>query len=133
MSIVFIYLTTRSDAITSQAAAIANFGVATFSVSLSLNVLLTVMIIVRLILHSRNLKNAMGATSRATRLYRAIVTMLIESCALYAITFLLFIATWRTGGPVLYIFDPILTETQVSVFFPSRFLDVFAAVRSSLT
>ena len=53
-----------------------------FSISLSLNVLLTLMIVIRLILHTRNIRAAMGIAGSG-RLSKAIVTMLIESCALY--------------------------------------------------
>ena len=48
------------------------------------------MIVVRLILHRRNIQNAMGGSVGAGRLYGAIITILVESSALYAVSFLLF-------------------------------------------
>ena len=85
------------------------------SISLSLNVLLTLMIIVRLVLHSRNVRNAIGAHAGATGLYTAVVTMLIESYALYAIAYLLYIALATTSSPFLYVLNPIIAATQVCV------------------
>lgn len=90
-----------------------SFGVPYYSISLSLNVILTLMIVGRLILHSKNFQNAMGPTAKTGGLYKAIVTILIESCALYAITYLLFMAPWAAGSSVGNAFFPILVEVQV--------------------
>jgi hypothetical protein len=88
-------------------------GIPYFSVSISLNVLLTLIIVTRLILHSRSVGSALGPLVRPSRLYNAIVTILIESSALYALFSLLFIATWATKTRAIGLFLPILAETQV--------------------
>jgi len=88
-----------------------SFGIPYYSISLSLNVILTLMIVGRLVLHSKNF--AMGTTAKTGGLYKAIVTMLIESCALYAITYLLFMAPWAAGSSVGNCFFPVLAEVQV--------------------
>lgn len=90
-----------------------NLGLAYFSISVSLNAILTLMIVTRLILHSRKVRNAMGTRARTTRLYKTIVTMLIESSALYAASFLLYIGPWGANSNIANIFFPILAETQV--------------------
>ena len=90
-----------------------NLGLSYFSISVSLNVILTLMIVTRLTLHSRNLRNAMGPAARATRLYKTIVTMLIESSALYAASFLLYIGPWGADSNISDIFFPLLAGTQV--------------------
>jgi len=92
-----------------------NFGLPYFTISVGLNVILTLMISARLILHSRNIRGAMGSTTGASSLYRAIVTMLIESSALYAITSLLFIGPYAANNYASDIFLPILAEVQVSI------------------
>ena len=51
------------------------------SVSVSLNILLTLMIVIRLILHTRNVRTAMGM-SGIGGLYKTIIVMLIESCVI---------------------------------------------------
>jgi hypothetical protein len=89
-------------------------GISYFSISLSLNVLLTLMIVTRLILHSRNIRKAMGARDRPVGSYLGtIVTILVESSSLYAISFVLFIGPWRANNSIQYVFFPILAEVQV--------------------
>ena len=92
-----------------------SFSIPYFSISLSLNVLLTVMIIIRLILHTRNTRTALGMTGIGG-FSKAIITMLIESCALFAVSSLLVIATLGSGSVLWNLFTPILTETQVRDF-----------------
>lgn len=75
------------------------------------------MIIVRLILHNKNIQNAMGAPAATSRLYKTIVTMLVESFTLYAVTLLLYIALDATNNPALLVFAPVVTGTQVRDVF----------------
>ena len=90
-------------------------GLAYFSISLSLNILLTLMIVVRLVLHSRNTRTALGGTGIGG-LCKAIVTMLVGSCALYAVTSLLVLGPWSAQNSIIETFSPILAETQVCAF-----------------
>jgi len=112
MGITFIYQTSQPNSSVWNSVAI-DFGLPYFSISIGLNTLLTLLIVVRLTMHSRNVRTAMGAPSGATGLYRAIITMLIESSALYAVNSLLFIGPWGAGSHAADIFLPILAETQV--------------------
>ena len=91
------------------------FGLPYFSIALSLNVLLTLMIVVRLILHTGNIRTSMG-NSGTNGLYRVIVTMLVESSVIYAVTSLLFLVPWTAGNPTANIFLPILGHAQVRSF-----------------
>lgn len=84
------------------------FGFPYILISISLNILLTLMIVVRLVLHSRNIRAATGAPSRFSGLYKTIVTMLVECSALYTVISLLVIGTDTAN-----IFLPILAEAQV--------------------
>jgi hypothetical protein len=88
-------------------------GVSYYTISFSLNVLLTVMIVARLVLHRRNARNSAGSHARASGLYDAIIAMLIESSALYAVTFLSYIVPWSFKLGSEFIFFPILAGTQV--------------------
>lgn len=92
---------------------VLHFGLPYLSISISLNVLLTLMIVVRLVLHSRSIRAAMGTSSGIGSLYRATVAMLIESSALYAVSSLLVIGLWVARGGAAEIFLPILCEAQV--------------------
>ena len=74
------------------------------------------MIIVRLVLHSRNIRNAVGASSGPSGLYTAVVVMLVESSALYTFAFLLYLVPTAALSTVAYIFAD-LGEIQVRVIF----------------
>ena len=108
MGILFIY---QNTVLTSS---IQWSAVPYFSISLSLNVLLTLMIVIRLILHTRNTRTALGITGIGG-LCKAVIAMLIESCALYAVSSLLVIGPWSTENPVTNAFFPILSQIQVRV------------------
>ena len=86
-------------------------------VSLTVRGILTLMIIVRLTLHIRNIRNAIGASSGLGGLYTAVITMLVESFALSAVGYILFIASFSTTTFVAAIFSAPLGEIQVSVVF----------------
>lgn len=94
----------------STALALTNFGTPLYSVSLALNILLTFIIVTQLLLHGRRVRNAAG---EAGGLYDTIVTMLVESCALYAVSFLLYFGPWADGSSVASLFFPALEGMQV--------------------
>ena len=98
------------------------FGLPYFSIALSLNVLLTLMIIIRLVLHSRDIRTSMGK-SGINGLYKVIVTMFVESSALYAVSSLLVLGPSSAGNSAADIFIPILAETQVRAFLRPRPFD----------
>jgi hypothetical protein len=100
-----------------------NFGIPYFSASLSLNILLTLMIVIRLILRGRRVRDTMGPLVRLNKFYKAIVTILVESCALYAVSSILNIGPWCTNNPVQFAFFPILVQTQVRATHLLRFPD----------
>ena len=89
------------------------------SVSVLVNVLLTLMIVIRLVLHDRNVRAAIGSPTGMSRLYKTIVTMLIESSALYAVISLLLIGLWAARSTASGIFLPLISPIQVSFVFPT--------------
>ena len=98
-----------------------SFNYLCYPISLSLTLLLTLMIIVRLVLHSRNMRDAMGSGVNGSKLYKAIATMIVESYALYAVSFIVVIALMDAKSYMELIFDPILAGAQVRFFL--RFHD----------
>lgn len=82
-------------------------------ISLSLTIILTLMIITRLVLHSRKLQHATGSWASADGPYKAIVTILVESYALYAVTFIVSLGLEWAANPFQYTFFPIVAGTQV--------------------
>ena len=96
---------------------LTEFGTSYFSVSFSLNILLTLMIITRLVLHRRNFQNGLGTKDRGGGLHTALITIFIESYALYAITFLLYIPSWATTSWIAAILSKFVGPAQVRAAF----------------
>jgi hypothetical protein len=117
MGIMLIYETMQPAYITDQDPTGNNVTISYYSISVSLNVLLTLMIVIRLVLHSRNIRNGTGATAGASGVYKAVVTTLVESSALYTAAFLLFIGPWAANSYLALVFSPILGGIQVRTVF----------------
>ena len=96
-------------------AVVYKFKVSYLAISLSLNTFLTLMIVIRLILHTRRIRGSIGINGIGG-FCRATVTMLIESSALYAVSSLLVLGPWGVGNGASDIFIPILYEIQVRAF-----------------
>lgn len=126
----FIYFQATRPFSTIENFAGPNFGAPFYTISFALNILLTLMIVTRIMLHSRNIRKVTGTVGG---LYKAIVTMLVESAALYTVAFVLFIGSWSVNSPVQLIFFPILAEIQVIAPFLiiSRVADRRASTRES--
>ena len=103
------------------------------SVSVSLNVLLTLMIVTRLILHGRNVRAATGSPTGIGGLYKAVATMLIESSALYSMNSLLLIGLWATESEAAGAFLPIIAEVQVREFPRPRSANTLSNMTMDLT
>ena len=55
----------------------------------------------------------MGSLAGVGGLYKTIITVLVESSAIYAVSSILFVGPWGAKSHVGDIFLPILAETQV--------------------
>ena len=75
------------------------------------------MIITRLVLHNKNIRSALGAQDGISGLYKTIIAMLVESCALYAVSFLLLVGPWASQSIVQLITFQALPEVQVRTVF----------------
>ena len=97
-----------------------NYEIPYFSISFALNILLTLMIVIRLFLLHRRIRNAINAPVRVHGLYRVIVTSLIESCALYSVTLVLTIGLWAARSPIWAVFSSVIPLIQVCnrLYFP---------------
>ena len=76
------------------------------------------MIATRLMMHRRDIRNSVGP-SVPTGLYKVVVVILVESCALYTVSFLLFVGLWVAKNPTATVFFSIVIQTQVRVFLYS--------------
>ena len=107
----------------SAIATIVDIDTAYYSISLSLNVLLTLMIVIRLAMHVRNIRKATGASNSSSGLHTAaaaVATMLVESCAIYAVALLAYVVSSNFQAWVVALFSPVVGSIQVrAVFVPS--------------
>ena len=89
------------------------------SISLSLNVLLTLVVVVRITPHARNARDAVELTVIGG-LCKVVAIMLIEFCALYTVSLLSVIGTEAAGNPTVNFFMSIFPQTQVRAFRNER-------------
>lgn len=111
MGVAFLYLLSQPDSIAQNS--LSRFGTPFLSISLALNLLLTLMIVVRLVWHNRNIRKATEISSGIGGMCKAIATILIESYALYAISAILYIRPYGSPTVIQFLFWPIIAETQV--------------------
>lgn len=88
-----------------------SFALPFFAISLSLNILLTLMIVLRLAAYRQKGRNIFGQAYGQH--YGSISTMFIESAALYTICSILLLATYATGHPINQIWLGISPAVQV--------------------
>ena len=112
MGIVLVYQSISQPSVPIWRTSVINIGV-TYSVSVSLDVLLTIMIIARLLLLNKEIRKAMNAPLKSSGMYRAVIMVIGKSSALYVVTFLLFIGMWAVDNPSEYFFFPVLAQAQV--------------------
>ena len=93
-----------------------NFVLLYFSISSPLIIILTLTIVIRLVLHARNIHADMGVPAGISRSYEVTADILIESSALHAVSSLLVLGLWLAASNAVEIFLPILAETQVRAF-----------------
>ena len=117
MGILFIYESMQPVYITEGDYIGVNVTISYYSISLSLNVLLTLMIVIRLALYSRNIRNAMGTAAGVGGVYKAVVVTLVESSALYAVAYLVYIGPWAANSYLGLVFSPVLGGVQVRAIF----------------
>lgn len=97
-----------------------------FSVSLAINIVVTLLVAIRLLLYRRTMVQLLGpghGTECTT-----IVAMLVESAAVYATFSLLFLIPFALDNPVSYTFLQVLGEAQASRSIAARLIPSFDVV-----
>ncbi|PFH45791.1 hypothetical protein AMATHDRAFT_71080 [Amanita thiersii Skay4041] len=85
-------------------------GTSYYVVSLTINILVTIMITIRLILYRRKILDALP--SEHAKHYVSLATIIIESAALYTVFAIIFIATYAANHPVNQIFLSVASTSQ---------------------
>ncbi|KZP13543.1 hypothetical protein FIBSPDRAFT_753223 [Athelia psychrophila] len=86
------------------------FGIAYWTLSISLNIIITVLIVARLILRRKRMRSALG--DEHGHMYTSISAMLIESAALYSVWGLVFLITYAKNSAFNNILLPALGQVQ---------------------
>ncbi|KAJ6584721.1 hypothetical protein B0H19DRAFT_1015368 [Mycena capillaripes] len=97
MGIMFGIQTARAGLFTTVT---ASFAVPYFTISLSLNIILTLLIVGKIAYHQRSMTAILGPGHRSSGLYAMVTSMFIESAALYAIDSILLLVTFGLGHPI---------------------------------
>lgn len=87
-----------------------NFATPYWSLSIALNIILTMMIVGRILWVKRSIRQALG--DQHTRTYTSIAAMLIESAAMYSATALVYIICYALNSPAQELFLALLGEFQ---------------------
>ncbi|KAF7966356.1 hypothetical protein HWV62_38957 [Athelia sp. TMB] len=90
-----------------------DWGMAYFTIMISLNVFLTTLISLRILYHRRQVIKACPGAEEHAAPYTSIVALLVESSALLAVFGLLFLGPYAKGSHISNIFLPILTQVQI--------------------
>ncbi|TFK35070.1 hypothetical protein BDQ12DRAFT_688752 [Crucibulum laeve] len=109
MSVSLMVAMSRPEASFWSLAAV-NFGIAYWSLSIALNVLLTLLIAGRLLMFRRKITSVLGAEHSKT--YTSVMSMIVESASLYSIWGLVFIISYARGSPFQNIVLPPLGQVQ---------------------
>ncbi|KAG6902743.1 hypothetical protein C0995_012407 [Termitomyces sp. Mi166 len=76
------------------------FGTSYYVISLSVNIVITILITIRLLLYRRRMLNTLPDAVEQASDYVSLATIMIESAALYSVLSLIFIITYAIGNPL---------------------------------
>lgn len=85
------------------------FGIAFYSLSVGLNVIVTLLISGRLLYHQHNIRRISASCSQE---YTSLIAIIVESGALYAVAGLVYIPLWAVNSPIQYPFSPLLAASS---------------------
>ncbi|KAK7001625.1 hypothetical protein R3P38DRAFT_2730453 [Favolaschia claudopus] len=89
-----------------------SFALPYFVLSVSMTVIATTMMIGRLLVARTKLRRLLGSSGESEP-YIGVAAMLIESCALYSTTSLIFIVLYAVNSPIQYVFLAALANIQI--------------------
>jgi hypothetical protein len=106
---------------------VISFALPSFSLSVALTIIATVLITVRLMAGRRVVQKALSPSHRSP--YVSVAAMIIESAALYTIVGIFFIAFLVTGNPGQNILSPMMGQAMVRHRAQPYLLDNFNRCR----
>ena len=119
LGITYIYL--ASIPIFRASVIATNIATSYYSICLALNITLTLMIVVRLVVHIKDIRKTIGASdgpgARLHTVASTVATMIVESYALYGITLLSWVVSWALESWVVTLFSGAVGSVQVRGVF----------------
>ncbi|KAG5653910.1 hypothetical protein H0H81_009502 [Sphagnurus paluster] len=91
------------------------YGTSYYTLSLGLNIILTILITIRLLIHRRNILATLP--EEHAKDYVSLMTIIIESAALYSVFAFLFLITYAVDHPINQIFLGVASFAQVGALF----------------
>jgi hypothetical protein len=88
-----------------------NFTIPYYTMSLALNIIVTIMIVFRLLFYRHRITRVMGSTHGSQ--YTSLVAMIIESAAIYSSFSILFLVPFAVSNPLAQLFLQALSPVQV--------------------
>lgn len=88
------------------------YGTSYYAISLGVNIVLTFLIIIRLFQYRRTILRSLPPDH--AKHYVSIMTVLVESAALYSVFAIIFLITYAVNNPINQIFLGVAQASQVS-------------------
>lgn len=89
-----------------------NWTIPYYTMSLSLNIIVTILIAGRLLVYRNRISRVMGKGHGAD--YTSLAAMVVESAAIYSTFSIMFLVPFATGSPIAQLFLQALSPVQVS-------------------
>ncbi|KAH7924810.1 hypothetical protein BV22DRAFT_1129493 [Leucogyrophana mollusca] len=104
-------ISSPSSSPSQNAATGVNYTTPYFALALAVNIVVTIMIVLRLLFHRHRITKALGPGHGSH--YTSIAAMIVESASLYSVFSLLFLIPFAVGSPVSNTFIQILGEVDI--------------------
>ena len=104
-----------------HASQVVNWTIPFLSLTISLNILVTIAIVIRIQMYRSRLSKALG--SHHASHYTSVSAMIVESAAIYSAFAIVLLVTFAINSPVFNIFLQAMSQVQVYLYFlivPSR-------------
>lgn len=88
-----------------------NWTIPYYTMSLSLNIIVTILIVARLLVYRARISRVMGKGHGAE--YASLAAMIVESAAIYSTFSIMFLIPFATGSPIAQLFLQALSPVQV--------------------
>ena len=96
-----------------HASQVVNWTIPFLSLTISLNILVTIAIVVRIQLYRYRLSNVLGSHHAVQ--YTSVSAMIIESAAIYSAFAIVLLVTFALNSPVFNIFLQAMSQVQVCI------------------